>query len=137
MSEYISKQAVLDWLDTEFVNTPFGAVSAKIKDIYNEINSVRFDAPSDQGEVQSIGVEVLSAQLVEEVAAHAKTAVEVQRLQGALRDAADTIVYLMRDYPNEMWGDKEREDWESVGTDTLNEIKGVLSPQSEKGDGDQ
>lgn len=43
----INKQALLDYLNTQFANTQYGAVSAKIKEIYNEVRSGRFESPSD------------------------------------------------------------------------------------------
>jgi hypothetical protein len=43
MSKSIDKQRLLEWLNTQFVNTHYGAVSAKIKEIYNEINLGVFD----------------------------------------------------------------------------------------------
>lgn len=58
---------------------------------------------------------------------------EATRLREALRDAADTIDYLMRDYPNELWGKKETEDWESIGKVTINAIHEALFTHTDGG----
>jgi hypothetical protein len=59
MSESIDKQKLLEYLNTQFANTHYGAVSAKIKEIYNEINSGVFDLKDSDSTEQPKPTEVL------------------------------------------------------------------------------
>ncbi|MDG0791948.1 hypothetical protein OMP38_14605 [Cohnella ginsengisoli] len=52
MTDTVNKQKLLYDLDTQFVNTPYGAVSAKIKEIYNAVNSGKYDEPTPSTPVQ-------------------------------------------------------------------------------------
>lgn len=44
----IDGEALEEWLNTQFANTPYGAVSAKIKEIYNAVQSGRFNVKESE-----------------------------------------------------------------------------------------
>ncbi|MEK4185637.1 hypothetical protein [Paenibacillus sp. FSL L8-0494] len=48
----------------------------------------------------------------------------------ALTSAEWSIEHMLREQPNEMWTEQERESWESFGKDSLKEIKVALNTSS-------